>query len=420
VRERVRGFGGPGSPASTAGNPLDVEWARSGFDSRHQIVYNLGYNFFDAVRVNWFGSFRSGTPFTPTVAGDVNGDGYANDRAFVFDPARGSDPALAAAMRSLLDGGSPAARRCLREQLGRLAERNSCQGPWSSTATLSLSFNPVKVRLPQRASLSFQLSNPLGAADMLLHGSDDLRGWGQLAAPDQSLLYVRGFDAGTQRYAYEVNQRFGATSPSRSAFRLPVTLTAMLRFDVGPTRERQALTQQLDRGRRTEGAKMPAALLKAMYGTGGGLPNPMATILRQQDTLGLTGAQADSVAALNRWYTIRVDSIWSPVASYLAALPDRYSRGDAYDRYLHARRASVDLLITLAPTVKALLTPEQRRKLPAFVAGYLEPRYLASIRSGSATFTGGMMLPPGGPVGPGGGMMVPAGAGGGAITVIRQ
>ena len=55
-------------------------------DSRHQIVYNVGYNFFDFVRVNWFGSFRSGTPFTPMVAGDVNGDGFQNDRAFVFDP----------------------------------------------------------------------------------------------------------------------------------------------------------------------------------------------------------------------------------------------------------------------------------------------------------------------------------------------
>ena len=49
-------------------------------------AYTLGYNFFDAVRVNWFGQFRSGSPFTPIIAGDVNGDGWTNDRAFVFDP----------------------------------------------------------------------------------------------------------------------------------------------------------------------------------------------------------------------------------------------------------------------------------------------------------------------------------------------
>lgn len=172
VREQVRGF------TSTVGNPLSVEWARSPFDSRHQVVYNLGYNLFDFVRVNWFGSVRSGNPFTPTIAGDVNGDGYANDRAFIFDPAGGGDPALAASMRSLLDDGSGAARDCLRQQLGRLAERNSCQGPWTSTASLSFSFNPLKVRMPQRATLSFQVSNPLGAADLLVNGSNDVRGWG--------------------------------------------------------------------------------------------------------------------------------------------------------------------------------------------------------------------------------------------------
>ena len=38
VREQFRGF------SSTVGNPLNVEWGRSSFDSRHQIVYNVGYN----------------------------------------------------------------------------------------------------------------------------------------------------------------------------------------------------------------------------------------------------------------------------------------------------------------------------------------------------------------------------------------
>ena len=77
---------------------------------------------------------------------------------------------------------------------------------------------------------------------MLLHDDNNLHGWGQFAIPDPSLLYVRGFDPSTNRYKYEVNQRFGATNPQFSAFRAPVTLTALFRFDVGPTRERQLLT----------------------------------------------------------------------------------------------------------------------------------------------------------------------------------
>ena len=410
VRERVRGFGG-----STAGNPLALEWARSPFDSRHQVTYNLGYNFYDAVRVSWFGSFRSGNPYTPMVAGDVNGDGYSNDRAFIFDPADASDPALASAMQSLLRNGSSGARDCLRKQLGQLAARNSCQGPWTSTASMSVSFNPTKVRMPQRATLSFQISNPLGAADLLLNGSDNLRGWGQQVFPDPSLLYVRGFDAQNQRFRYEVNQRFGATSPAFSAFRAPVTLTAMLRFDVGPTRERQMLEQQLDRGRTKDGQKMPEQMMRMMFSSGG-LPNPMAQILRQQDTLKLTGPQADSIATMNRWYVIRVDSIWSPVAKYLADLPNRYDEDEAYEHYIGARRATVDLLAKLAPQIKGLLTPEQRRKLPPFVASYLEPRYLASIRSGTGSFIGGGF----GPMGGGGPMMAGAPAGGGNVTIMRH
>jgi len=412
LRERIRGFN------NTAGNPLDIEWARSPFDSRHQIQYNLGYNFFDAVRANWFGSFRSGTPYTPLVSGDVNGDGYANDRAFVYDPANTADPALAAAMQSLLSSATGNARDCLRKQLGSLAARNSCQGPWTSQATMSISFNPLKFRMPQRATLSFQVGNPLGAADLLLHGNDKLRGWGQFSFPDPTLLAVRGFDPQTQRYRYDVNQRFGSTQPALTAVRAPVTVTAMMRFDLGPTRERQLLTQQLDRGRTLRGTKAPEQVLRAIYGSGG-IPNPLATILRQADTLELTGPQADSIATMNRRYVISLDSVWSPVAKYLAALPDNYNKDEAYARYQRAREASVDMLIRLVPTIKQLLTPEQRRKLPAIITSYLDTRYLASIRSGTAGAGNGPMMFPGMfsmPAGGGG----PGGAGGGQVIIIRN
>jgi hypothetical protein len=414
LRERVRGF------SNTAGNPLDIEWARSPFDSRHQIQYNLGYNFFDAVRINWFGNFRSGSPYTPIVSGDINGDGYSNDRAYVYNPASTADPALAAAMQSLLSGATGNARECLQKQLGALAERNSCQGPWISQATMSLSFNPLKFRMPQRATLSFQISNPLGAADLIAHGNDRLRGWGQFAFPDPTLLAVRGFDPATQRYKYDVNQRFGSTLPALTAVRAPVTVTAMMRFDLGPTRERQALTQQLDRGRTLRGNKAPEPMLKAIYG-GGGIPNPLSTILRQSDTLELTGPQADSIATMNRRYVISLDSIWAPVAKYLAALPDNYNKNEAYARYQRAREASVDMLIKVVPDIKRLLTPGQVRKLPTFISSYLDTRYLASIRSGTAGAgaNGPMMMgsgiftaPAGG--GPGGG------GGGGQVIIIRN
>src|SRR5207247_9616699 len=140
----------------------------------------------------------------PMVAGEINGDGYANDRAFIFRPTV-SDTTIASGMQALLSSGSRSARDCLSKQLGHIAGRFSCEGPWTSTANMSFTFNPLKVRMPQRATLSFNVSNPLGAADLLLHGESKLHGWGQQATPDQALLYVRGFDPASQRYRYEVN-----------------------------------------------------------------------------------------------------------------------------------------------------------------------------------------------------------------------
>ena len=215
ARERYRGF------TSTAADPLAVAWSRSPLDSRHQFVYTLSYNVADVVRLNWYGTLRSGTPYTPIVASDINGDGVANDRAYVADPAHAADSSLAAGMRGLLATGSGSARACLRSQLGRIAERSSCQGPWTAAANLTLLVNPLKARLPQRANLAFQISNPLTAADVLLHGENKLHGWGQSAAPSNQLLFVRGFDPATRRYLYDVNQRFGATAVSQTASARP-------------------------------------------------------------------------------------------------------------------------------------------------------------------------------------------------------
>jgi hypothetical protein len=229
---------------------------------------------------------------------------------------------------------------------------------------------------------------------------------------------VRGFNPSTRAYNYEVNQRFGSTNQSFGAFRVPVTLTAMMRFDVGPTREKQLLTQQLDRGRRTQGTKAPEIMLKAIYGNGG-IPNPLATILRQQDSLKLTGAQADSLATLNRAYTIRNDAIWSPIAKYFAELPNGYDRDLAYDKYMEARKSTIDQLTQLAPSIRGLLTAEQKRKLPTFISSYLDTRYLASIRSGTATFTGGG-FGGGAPVFAGGGDVFVSAGGGERTVIIRQ
>jgi hypothetical protein len=416
TRDQLRGFN------STAGDPRDVAWGRSSFDARHDVRFGFNYNLLGALRLNWSQSFRSGTPYTPMVAGDVNGDGYLNDRAFVFDPATAADPAVKTAMQSLLDNAPDNAKACLKKQLGNLAERSSCEGPWTSTAQLSVSLDPVKLRLPHRMGLSFSVSNPLGAADMLVHGESNMHGWGQSPQPDATLLSVRGFDStsssnATPRFRYEVNQRFGSTSLQNTLARNPVRIVMQARMDLGPTTERQLLTQQLDRGRAGAMIKAPKITeqnWKLQYSRGPVL-NPLAQILTNADSMQLTRVQADSIAALNRWYTIRLDSIWTPIAKAFSDMPATYDQGQAYDRYREGREASVDLLIKVVPLVKGMLSSAQLRKV-GYIGQFLDTRYLAYVRSGTASGGG-----PGGFGVPIGAEMVMAAAGGGGttITIIR-
>lgn len=389
VREQFLGF------SSTVDSPVGIEWSRGSNFSRHQIQYSLSYNAWDAVRISWFGNFRSGIFYTPTINQDVNGDSYGNDRAFVFDPATVTDPALKAGLDNFLATGTREATACLRSQLGAFAGRNSCQGPWSMTGNLSISFNSLKLGLPQRANLSFQVANPLNGIDRLINGERGLKGWGSFVNPQSNgaLLFVRGFDPATRSYKYEVNERFGSTRPSQTTQRsAPVTFTMQMGWDLGPTREQQQLLQQLDRGRSRPGNKPSLQQLRQTASVG--LINPMQQILQQADTLKLTRKQADSLATLNRLYVLKSDSIWTPVARFLADLPDKYNHDDAYARYRLARETTVDVLIRVAPGIRSLLTPEQIRILPESLLPFMDKRNLQGIRSGTAggnRFMGGGM-----------------------------
>ena len=385
VREQVSGF------SSTSGNPIDVEWARSG-QGPHSFNYGFRYTFMKLIQVGWNGSLRAGSAYTPGIIGDINGDGYSNDRAFIYDPKTISDPTFATAMQQLLDNSTGRARSCLVKQLGKIAERNSCRGPWQSSGSLQLTIDRVKFRLPNRTSVNFSLTNPMGAADMLLHSNGKLSGWGQNVSPEASLLYVRGFDPATKQYKYEVNQRFGATNPQFLVQRSPVSMTVSFKVDLGPTRERQMLSQQFGYALKETDRRSTESSFRQMGSSG--ISNPMTTILRSQDSLRLTALQADSIASMNRRYAYRTDSLWTPVARRFAGLDSSYRIGVEYERYLQARHDQVDFMIAVVNALRDLLTPAQRRKLPQSVNNMLDPQYLRAMRNGN-----GMYVPFGGSVG---------------------
>jgi hypothetical protein len=380
VRDEFYGFTGAGN---TAGNPFDRAWGPHMAEGKHQ--FTLNWNSVpvkDLFYVTVGTTVKSGALFTPMIAGDVNGDGYLNDRAFVFDPSATSDTVLSNAMRSLLANGAPAAKDCLQSQVSHLAGRATCQAPWVTTANLRITLNPQKIGLPKRANLVISFTNPLAIADLIMHGNNDTRGWGQDIQPDQNLLFVRGFDPASKTFKYSVNDRFGSTRPSQSASRSAAFISINLNYDIGFTRERQMLTQRLDQGRTRPGTKQTAQNIKS-FGTSS-IPNPMAMILSQPDSLRLTRKQADSLATLSTAYSRWADSVWSPIAKKLEAEPDVYSRGDAYKEYVHAREQTVDYLLRVAPDVRGLLTPAQKRKLPSLILNYLDDRVLKFLRSSSA------------------------------------
>ena len=228
----------------------------------------------------------------------------------------------------------------------------------------------------------------------MINGSRNLKGWGQGQQNiDQTLLYVRGFDPNTKTFKYEVNQRFGSPRQTLIRMREPMRITAMFKVDLGPVRERQTLERNLGAGRTREGEKYPEATIKS---TGvSSIPNAITTVLRSAETLKLTPLQADSIARLNRRYTIRLDSIWGVAAKQLAELPRDFEMSDAWARYLEARRAALDIMVVVAPAIRDLLTSKQLRKLSIGTLNSLDVRFLNAVRSGTGAYAG-TSLGPGG------------------------
>ena len=237
------------------------------------------------------------------------------------------------------------------------------------------------MKIPDRATISLGIANPLTGIDALVHGSNNLHGWGT-SSVDPTLLYVRGFDPTTQKYIYDVNPRFGASRQASALNLAPMQLTLDVRFDIGPERERQDLFLRLRTGRSGKGNKMNDQQIKAMYVRS--YPNPFEQMLRQTDSLGLSNDVADSIAILNKTYGKVIDSIWTPVSKYLSGLPEKYDLDEAYDRVRVAENQSLDKMAIYGPAAKALLTPDQIRKLPPFIALFLDNQAIRQVRPGRA------------------------------------
>src|SRR5439155_27143180 len=131
---------------------------------------------------------------------------------------------------------------------------------------------------------------------------------------------------------------------------------------------------------------------------------------------GLSDEVSDSIAILNKRYSAIIDSLWTPVAKYLAALPNDYDLSAAYDKVSTAENKSLDQMAIFGPAAKQLLTAEQIRKLPPFIALFLDDKAIRNVRPGMQGRGPGAFGGGGRGGGPGVGCSVYAGEAAGAPT----
>lgn len=353
---------GGGSGATTAGNPNTHEWARSSFERRHQVLLTFTYPFGTSLEVTSIARLTSGAPYTPIVGSDINGDGSRNDRAYLFPAGSGAEGDALAALLARASGG---VRDCLTGRLGTIPEHNACTGPWQGSLDFQVNWRPGFWGLDRRLSLSLVTVNFLRGVDELLHGAEGARGWGVNTRPDPTLLYVTGFDPGEQRYTYQVNDRFGATGGSATAFRPPFQIGIQARVTLGPDRRREALDAMRGRGGGPGGGMGPGAGRGAgggPFALGGGapdallarldsvLPNTPALVLAHRDTLRLSAEQVGRLEAARDSFALRQ--------------ADRAARLEAAVRDLGANPDPARLM----PAVRPLLEEAQQDVVAAHAA----------------------------------------------------
>jgi hypothetical protein len=191
------------SNAPTSGNPnyygdpgdRDAgTWAASDFERRHVVVANFLVRAPWGFRVNGIFRSQSGTPWTPTVDGDVNGDGLTfNDRAMVSRELQFATAADRQKFEQLLDEFP-----CLAGQEGRIARRNSCRNPWWNSLDMRIS-KDVRTFGSQRAELLVDVFN-------VLNGLNE--DWGRfvtVATSATNVVRAERFDAATGQVVYSTN-----------------------------------------------------------------------------------------------------------------------------------------------------------------------------------------------------------------------
>lgn len=366
ARESVGALEAPGGGAATVGaSAFALDWAASSYTPRHVLNLYVRKPFSRGRFVlGAIGRLSSGTPFTPVVAGDVNGDGAANDRAFVFDPDVGGldTPASRDAMRRLLFDAPENVRGCLRAQLGTIAAHNSCRTAWSPSLDLNASaeLGPhIGSTFRRRATLWVSAQNVTAGLDYLLHGPEHLRGWGQLPLVDRTLLSVRGFDRASRQFRYDVNDRFGRPLQGGVSSRQPFSVSLQVRVVLGNDQVLSAALREMRSS--ADDAMTPARLRVYLVQQWTNVPAE-ALIQDAPRRLHLTPVQAERLQAEADSVVARREPVLREMVEILTGTR-RYD-ANSVQWLAELRGRAVELRQAGVDAARAVLTAAQWARLP--------------------------------------------------------
>ncbi len=364
-RDQQNGFSGGGGGfggATTAGDPNVVSWGTSDLERRHSLLGTVTMPAATWLDVTMIARLTAGQRYTPTVNGDINGDGSRNDRAFIFDPSATADTAVGNGISRILANAPVRVQDCIRSQLGTIATRNSCSAPWSPSLDMQFNLKPDAFGLARRLTLQLQIQNGLVGLDQLLHGTNNLHGWGQPVIADRTLLYVRGFDPATQSFKYAVNEHFGVQNAQNSPYRLPFQIGLQGRLTVGQDPARQQFGRMFGTG--PDGKPLSKEGYKSRLSRI--IPNPFFATLAQNDSLKLelTADQKSKLKALSDELAPKIDRIAEEMADVLTSAgnaPDPQVIGARMQGKTNEARTIAEKAVA---DLHAALTPAQWDKLP--------------------------------------------------------
>jgi hypothetical protein len=207
--------GGLNDPVT--GDPRNLEWAPSDMDFTHKVVL---YGVFPVWKGFVFsGSYTgiSGRPFNIMAGGDINGTGWNNTTAFIFDPNDPATPAnVAESMQRVLDNPDNEYREYLADNLGTRPKANPVRSPFYHNINARISKN-IRTFSGQSVDLSIDVFN---VANLLNNE------WGgRLNYGGSERLYTAvGFDQDTQEYEYRVNENFGDNQLSGNPYQVQLGL----------------------------------------------------------------------------------------------------------------------------------------------------------------------------------------------------